>query len=64
MIDYDEANLTEKKLESVQEAFICKDSKTVSWINIDGIHNVEIIEQIGKHFDLHSLVLEDIVHVG
>ncbi|MHC5156739.1 MAG: magnesium/cobalt transporter CorA, partial [Planctomycetota bacterium] len=38
--------------------------KTVSWINIDGIHNVEIIEQIGKHFDLHSLVLEDIVHVG
>ena len=66
LIDYDddEANLTEKRLESLQEAFICKDSKTVSWINIDGIHNVEIIEQIGKHFDLHSLVLEDIVHVG
>jgi len=63
LIDYDEANLTEKKLESVQETFICKDSKTVSWINIDGVHNVEIIEQIGKHFDLHSLVLEDIVHV-
>ena len=64
LIDYDEANLNEKKLESVEDIFACKDSSTVSWINIDGIHNVEMIEQIGKHFDLHSLVLEDIVHVG
>ena len=64
LIDYDEANLTEKKLQSVQEAFICKDSKTVSWVNIDGIHDIGIIEQIGKHFDLHPLVQEDIVHVG
>jgi len=63
LIDYDEANLTEKKLESVQEAFTCKDSKTISWINIDGVHDVDMIEQIGKHFDLHPLVLEDIVHV-
>lgn len=64
LIDYDEANLTEKKLESVQDVFVCKETKTVSWININGIHNIDIIEQIGKHFDLHSLVLEDVVHVG
>lgn len=63
LIDYDEKNLNERRLDTVQESFICKDSGTVSWINIDGVHDVGIVEQIGSHFDLHSLVLEDIVHV-
>ena len=34
----------------------------MTWINIDGIHEVNIIEKIGKHFDLHPLIMEDIVN--
>jgi len=34
----------------------------VSWINVDGIHQVDIIEKIGKHFGLHPLIREDIVN--
>jgi magnesium transporter len=41
-----------------------KDKPTVTWINIDGIHQVEIIEKIGTYFGIHSLILEDIMNTG
>ncbi|WP_319507127.1 magnesium/cobalt transporter CorA [uncultured Methanolobus sp.] len=64
IIDYDRDNYQERVVENVEECFPFKDSPTVSWINIDGIHQVEIIEKLGKHFDLHALVMEDIVHTS
>jgi magnesium transporter len=62
IIDYDESRLEEKALQSVEECCPYKDTPTVTWINIDGIHQVDIIEKIGKHFDLHPLVQEDILN--
>jgi magnesium transporter len=35
----------------------------IKWINVDGIHKLELIESIGKYFNIHPLTLEDIVHV-
>ncbi len=35
---------------------------TVSWINVSGIHEVAALEEIGAAFDLHPLVLEDIMN--
>ena len=64
VIDYDEQTFQEKEVKKLEECFELKSTSTVSWINIDGIHNVEIIEKIGKAFDLHPLVLEDIVNTG
>lgn len=62
MIGYDEANLEERELETVDECVPYKDKPTVTWINIDGLHEVDVIEKIGINFGLHPLVLEDIVH--
>ncbi|WP_091935956.1 magnesium/cobalt transporter CorA [Methanolobus profundi] len=64
IIDYDRTNYHEKTVDDVEECFPFKDSSTVSWINIDGIHQVDIIEKLGKHFGLHPLVMEDIVHTS
>jgi magnesium transporter len=64
IIDYDEKHFEEKEVEKVEECFSFKDKKTVSWINIDGVHQLDIIEKIGKCFNLHPLVLEDIVNTG
>ena len=64
IIDYDRVQLQEEEAGSIEECFSFKDKPTVSWINIDGLHQTEIIEKIGKHFNLHSLVLEDIVNTG
>jgi magnesium transporter len=39
-----------------------KDSKAVTWLDIGGIHQLEVIEAVGKTYDLHPLLLEDIVN--
>ena len=64
VIDYDEAQSQEKEVKTIEECFPFKEKPTVTWININGIHDVEIIEKIGKHFEIHPLVLEDIVNAG
>ena len=62
IIDYDETQFQERELETIEEAFPFKDTSTITWINIDGLHQLEIIEKVGKHFNIHPLVLEDIAN--
>jgi len=62
IIDYDERQFQEKKAKTVEDSFPFKDKPTVTWINLDGIHQIDIIEKIGKHFNLHPLILEDILN--
>jgi magnesium transporter len=62
LIDYDEAQLQEKEPRSIEECFPFKDLPTVTWVNVDGLHDIKIMEKIGKHFNLHPLVLEDILN--
>ena len=62
LIDYDEEHYEEKELDAVHECLPFKDKPTVTWINIDGLHDVDVIQQIGDCFGLHPLVLEDIAH--
>lgn len=64
LIDYDEGHFQEREIEAVGECFPFKDKPSVTWINIDGLHQVDVIEQLGTHFDIHPLVLEDIMHTG
>ncbi len=62
LIDYNETEFQEKRLSSIEECFPCKNRSTVSWINIDGVHNTDIIEKVGANYNLHPLILEDIVN--
>ncbi|MFC2161176.1 magnesium/cobalt transporter CorA [Acidobacteriota bacterium] len=62
ILDYDESQFQEIGIKDVEESFPFKEKSTVTWINIDGIHNIDYIEKIGRHFGVHSLVQEDIVH--
>jgi len=62
LIDYDEAQLQEKEAKIIEECFPFKDLPTVTWVNIDGLHDIKLMEKIGKHFGLHPLVLEDILN--
>lgn len=64
IIDYDETHLNEKEVASVEECFPYKESPTITWINIDGLHDVGVIEKIGSHFELHPLIMEDIANTG
>ena len=62
LIDYDDTHVHETEVTSVPECAPFKDTPTVTWINIDGIHQIDVIEEIGQHFDIHPLVLEDILN--
>jgi len=62
IMDYDEAQFEEKEVETIDECFLFKDKPTVTWINIDGLHQVEILEKLGECYGLHPLVLEDILN--
>jgi magnesium transporter len=64
LINYDEDRLEEKEFQRIEEVFPHKETPPVTWINIDGLHEVEVIEKIGTHFDIHPLTMEDIVNTG
>lgn len=64
IIDYDEENFEQKQADDIEECFQFKTKPTVTWINIDGLHDVELIEKIGRYYELHPLILEDILNTG
>jgi magnesium transporter len=64
LIDYDEQNVREKQVDEIEQCFQFKTTPTVTWINIDGLHDIQVIEKIGKNFDFHPLILEDILNTG
>ena len=62
LLDYDASHLEEREIRQVEECFQFKDEPPVTWVNVDGLHEADIIEKIGRHFDVHPLSLEDIMH--
>jgi len=64
LIDYNKETVQERNLEKVEDCFSFKETPTATWINIDGLHDVSVIEKIGGHFNIHPLVLEDILNTA
>lgn len=62
VIDYDEANFQEIEMASVDACIPFRDKPTVTWINVDGVHDVSVLEKLGECFGLHRLVMEDIMN--
>jgi magnesium transporter len=52
----------EKIASTAADAFVPTDRPGVLWINVDGLHDTELIARIGQQFHLHPLVLEDILN--
>jgi len=62
ILDYDETQFQEREAKSVEECFPLKEKPTVTWINVEGLHQVEVLERLGGCYGLHPLVLEDILN--
>jgi len=62
ILDYDEAQFQEREAKSIEECFPFKEKPTVTWINVEGLHQVEVLERLGGCYGLHPLVLEDILN--
>ncbi|MDI1230913.1 MAG: magnesium/cobalt transporter CorA [Methylobacter sp.] len=62
VIDYNKSTLTQRTIKSIAELLPYKTTDTITWVIIDGLKDVSIIDAIGQHFDIHVLVLEDILN--
>jgi magnesium transporter len=62
VFDYDAEALREIPSDSLSACLARKDSPTVNWINVDGLHDTEIVQKIGQGFGIHPLALEDVLN--
>lgn len=62
IIDYSSDALEETDLQRIKDIEKYKTGETVSWINIEGLHDTAVIAELGKIFSLHPLLLEDVVN--
>ncbi len=63
LIDYNEKKATRLVLATPEECIPHLDSESVSWVDVQGLGSENILKRIGQVFDLHPLLLEDIVNV-
>jgi magnesium transporter len=62
IIDYDEQNYKRYTPVTLEECFAYRDTSSKIWVNIDGLHDVDIIHRICTGFELHPLTIEDILN--
>lgn len=60
--EYNEDHANKYEIHNLDECLNFRAKSHRCWINVDGIHNVGLIEKIGKCFSLHPLLLEDIMN--
>lgn len=61
--NYDADTIHHYTTESLSECTTEKPEEQVTWINIDGLRKHEV-ERLCRHFDIHPLLVEDILSVG
>jgi magnesium transporter len=64
LIEYDAASLEERVVADVTECLPHMANDRVTWINIDGLGDIEVLRVLGQRFNLHPLALEDVLDVG
>lgn len=62
VIDYSKSAINRHTIESIEELLPFKETDTITWVIIEGLTDISTIDTIGQYFDIHSLVLEDILN--
>ena len=63
IVDFDAENLQEKTVDEVDTLLELKETATVTWFNMDGLHKTTIIEDITEGFNFDKLVLAEVMDV-
>lgn len=61
LIRFDEETFHEEHVNSLERCTTILENGGVTWINVEGVHDIETIRVLGECLNLHPLVLEDIV---
>ena len=62
VMDYDGEGIEEELIEEVKQVYSYKHTPTISWVNIDGLQEVDTIRIVGEYFGLEALLLEDVLN--
>lgn len=62
LLEYDQNSFIEKQIDNIDNILISKENEKVSWINVEGVHDIQLMEKIQSYFNIHPLAMEDIVH--
>ena len=62
VFDYSMDKCDEQTMDRMDECKRFRDSDSVSWVNVDGVHDVELVREIGVLCNLHPLLLEDVLN--
>jgi magnesium transporter len=61
VIDFDPEKVLEVQLNEFREIKQFMETDTVTWLNVDGLHDSSVIEQIGEIFELDPMMLVDVL---
>ena len=61
LLEYNESSSSENSFDNIEEAFKAIDQKQINWLNVDGINNTEVVQKIGKQFNISTLALKTIL---
>ncbi len=64
LVAYGPDTIKEHQVDTLEEAIALCDGSNVAWLNIDGIHEIDMIGRLGLHFGIHPLTQEDILNTG
>ncbi|MCP1386351.1 magnesium/cobalt transporter CorA [Runella salmonicolor] len=62
LIEYNEEYHKETLIKDISECRISNDKPFVSWLDVDGIHEPDVIEAVGQLHNIHPLLLEDVMN--
>ena len=62
ILDYNKDSTEEKIISSVEEILPYRERQSITWVIIEGLKNVDFFDQLGRHFNIHPLVMEDILN--
>ena len=63
LIEYNDTEFFEETFFDLTDCLSHVKPNMIKWINVEGLHDIDLIEKIGKFYHIHPLTLEDIVHV-
>jgi magnesium transporter len=64
VIEFNNTDLNEYDIDPAAISTLALNKKNISWINVNGLHDIEVLKTLADMFSIHPLTLEDIVNTG
>ncbi len=63
VVDFDPDRIERIDVQGVRDLLAYRESASVTWIDVVGLRDVQVLEEVGEAFSIHPLALEDAVNV-